>query len=69
MQECSRVFFLFLFFPNHRKTDVAWYCLDGILVTGETEQYLKLENHIKLIVHLCFKIEKNKQDTSVCRQL
>lgn len=53
-------------FSNHCRAAATQYCLDGILVTGETEQYSQLGNDIKQNVHLCVKREKNP---IVCRQL
>lgn len=46
-------------FSNHCRAAATQYCLDGILVTGETEQYSQLGNDIKQNVHLCVKREKN----------
>lgn len=48
-------------FSNHCRAAATQYYLDGILVTGETEQYFQLGNYIKPNVHLCVKNEKNPQ--------
>lgn len=48
-------------FSNHCRAAATQYYLDGILVTGEREQYLQLGNYIKQNVHLCVKSEKKPQ--------